>query len=126
MDTPSRQPQVADDHSCLSYDSPAKLVGTISRHTYPGPPNYESIEEGDEAETGLYLDLNEPVCTDESTDGVNEAKSGVKQIQLVVADKAMSERLNSLQGSVITVQGRLFSSITGHHHAPLLLEDLSF
>ncbi len=124
MDTP-QQPQVAEDKSCLSYDSPAKLVGTISRHTYPGLPNYESIEEGDEAETGLYLDLNEPVCTDESTDGVNEAKSGVKQIQLVVADKAMSERLNSLQGSVITVQGRLFSAITGHHHAPLLLEDLS-
>ena len=119
------QPQAANDDQCLSYDSVANLVGTIVRATYPGPPNYESIEEGDEAETGLYLDLNEPVCTGEATDEVNEARSGVKRIQLVIASKDMYERLSALQGSIIALQGRLFSSITGHHHAPLLLEDLS-
>jgi len=119
------QPQAAKDKQCLSYDVTEKLVGVIVRATYPGRPNYESIEDGDEAETGLYLDLNEPVCTLEPTDEVNEAKSEVKRIQLVVKDKDMYERLSALQGSLIAVQGRLFSSISGHHHAPLLLEDLS-
>ena len=49
---------------CLPYEpEPVQMTGTLVRLTFPGRPNYESIEEGDEPETGFYLELSRGVCT---------------------------------------------------------------
>lgn len=37
------------------------IEGKVSEATYPGPPNYESIENGDARETSLILALDKPV-----------------------------------------------------------------
>jgi hypothetical protein len=37
-----------------------KLSGTIIKKTYPGPPNYESIKNGDAREDGIFLKLDQP------------------------------------------------------------------
>ena len=35
-----------------------ELVGTLDLQTFPGPPNYDSIQKGDDIERHFYLKLN--------------------------------------------------------------------
>src|SRR5215831_8689740 len=69
---------------CLSYEpTVVKLTGTIISRTFPGPPNYESIKDGDGPETYWLLVLRRPVCVDQGKPGeFNEAKKGIRRIQL--------------------------------------------
>jgi hypothetical protein len=43
-------------------DSVVTLTGRIMTRTYPGPPNYRDIKQGDRAETQLILVLSKPIC----------------------------------------------------------------
>jgi hypothetical protein len=51
------------EYACLQY-GPIRLVGTIVRQTYAGPPDYESVTEGDEPQVIWLLQLDERVCVD--------------------------------------------------------------
>ena len=52
--------------ACLSYEpSVVQLSGTVIRETFPGPPNYESIERGDKPEVLWWLVLSQPICMEE-------------------------------------------------------------
>jgi len=93
------------------------------RKTFPGPPNYESIQEGDEPETGFYLEVSAGLCTVASPDSMNNdngAFSDVRLVQLVL-DAAGYSHLRPQLGRQVTLRGTLFAHFTGHHHAPLLL-----
>jgi hypothetical protein len=109
---------------CLRYEPDTVAVtGTLARKTFPGRPNYESIADGDEPETGFYLELATPICTVASPDSTrdnNGALRGVRLVQLVL-DSAGYARLRPSLGRQLTVRGTLFAAITGHHHAPLLI-----
>jgi hypothetical protein len=108
---------------CLSYEpDTVSLRGTLRRHTFPGPPNYESVKEGDEPETGFYLHLLRPVCT--VAEDINDAHDNVRLVQLVL-DSTGYARLTPALGHVITIRGTLSSAITGHQHALLQLEVLT-
>ena len=109
---------------CLHYQSRHTLTGRLVRKTYPGAPNYESIEKGDEPETGFYLMLDSPVCTVGGRDFSEEARTSVSQVQLIL-DSSTYAMLRPLISRRIKVSGHLFSSHTGHHHAPLLFEGAS-
>lgn len=104
---------------CLKYEPTiVMLSGKLERRTYPGSPNYENIKKGDEPETGFYLLLKNPICTlgDEESD----PKQNVSLVQLVL-DKKDYDKLRPYLGKVIKLKGSLFAAITGHHHAPILL-----
>jgi hypothetical protein len=46
----------------LTYGSaPFELTGRLELQTFPGPPSYESIKDGDDIERGFYLKLDAPV-----------------------------------------------------------------
>lgn len=62
----SAPPARAVEYSCLQY-GPMKLVGTLVRQTYPGPPDYESISKGDEPRVIWLLQLDERVCVSASS-----------------------------------------------------------
>jgi hypothetical protein len=116
--------------SCLRYEPDTIHVsGVLRRHTYPGPPNYESVRRGDAAETGFYLHLAHPVCArgrpagDGEPDAAATRRDSVRVIQLVL-DSTGYSRLRRSLGRRVTLRGTLFSSHTGHHHAPLLLTPL--
>jgi hypothetical protein len=97
------------------------LHGTVSRETFPGPPNYESIKDGDRPETSWFLDLTHPVCAQEDkTDLLKPGQEGVRRIQLVVS-QAMCLSHKKLVGKRVAVTGTLFGEHTGHHHTPVLL-----
>jgi hypothetical protein len=111
--------------NCLSYDTDSvKLTGTISRKTFPGPPNYESIRRGDKPETYWVLHLSSPICTTASVD--DDAESGVTDLQLILTQKqyALYKKFVGRKARV-TIKGKLSHAITGHHHTPVLLEVVS-
>lgn len=108
--------------ACLPYQPTAVFLrGELVRKTFPGPPNFESVADGDEAETGFYLRLAQPVCTLEGKEDFDNAKKdGVRLVQLVLDQKGYDHWRPKL-GKTVTVKGTLFSGFTGHHHADLLL-----
>ena len=56
----------AADYACLEY-GPIRLVGTLVRQTYAGPPDYESISKGDQPQVIWLLQLDERVCVEASS-----------------------------------------------------------
>jgi uncharacterized protein YecT (DUF1311 family) len=116
----------ATGSSCLPYQSKQTiLIGRLVRKTYPGRPNYESVSHGDEPETGFYLMLDKPVCTAGSDeDPMTAPLANVSQVQLVL-DNSTYTMLRPLISKRIKISGQLFSAHTGHHHAPLLLDNTS-
>lgn len=111
----------ANAAGCLKYEPDmATLVGKLHRATFPGRPNFESIEDGDEPETGFYLSLNPPICTRGKSGGDEQPHDGVQEVQLVLT-KEQYAKLRPQLGRQVKLQGRLFAAFTGHHHADVLL-----
>jgi len=107
---------------CLRYGPDTVTVaGTLSRHTFYGAPGFGEDPRHDEKETGFYLELPAPVCMTSGHDDGDTARAGIRRIQLVL-DAAGYARLRPLLGKRITLRGTLSGAITGHHHAPVLLD----
>src|SRR5215510_7066420 len=101
--------------TCVSYEPEiVTFTGTIRRHTFPGPPNFESVSKGDQAERVWVLHLATPICVSASTDW--EKETGVSNIELVLTkyDKSLVNRR-------VVVSGTLYHAFTGHHHTKILL-----
>jgi len=95
------------------------LSGKLERRTYPGSPNFENVNQGDEPETGFYLLLKNPVCY--AGDEESDPKQNVSLVQLVL-DQKNYDKLQPYLGKSIKLKGSLFGKHTGHHHAPILLD----
>jgi hypothetical protein len=105
---------------CLQYEpNVVSLSGVIVRETHPGRPNYSSVAEGDEPETIWVLKLEKAICVLAGND-IDVEEQNQKEIQLVLNDNQY-RRYRSLLGQKVTVTGRLFHQISGHHHKTLLL-----
>lgn len=110
----------AQRQECLAYDPEVvQLIGTINRLTFPGPPNYESIRQGDKPETYWVLHLPDFVCTQPSADNDGEYK--VTDLQLILTRKQYALYRKFL-GRRVNVTGKISHAITGHHHTPVLME----
>jgi hypothetical protein len=110
---------------CLSYNvAGVQLTGTISRKTFPGPPNYESVRRGDKPETYWILHLARPICTTATAD--DEAESSVTDLQLILPlgmpSKDYAHLKKFLGRKDVMVVGKLMHAISGHHHTPVLVE----
>ena len=108
---------------CLDYEPTfVTLRGVAVRRTYPGPPNYESIKEGDTPETSWVLVLRRPICVDgRSGDLVNVARTDIREIQLVFENQETYQTYRRLLRRRAIVTGVLLGAITGHHHTEVLL-----
>jgi hypothetical protein len=108
---------------CRSY-KPATvgLHGTLVRETFAGPPNYQDIRKGDEAETVWLVKLDSPICIkqDEAEPDVNPRQKDVRRVQLVL-NKEDGERAVALLGKRVVATGSLFGAHSRHHHTPVLL-----
>ncbi len=104
---------------CVSYEPDVVVLkGTIRRHTFPGPPNYESVAKGDLVETVWLLHLTQPICVSASSDW--EKETGVSGLQLVFANSSQYDK--SLLGRKVVVTGTLYHQHTGHHHTKVLIK----
>jgi hypothetical protein len=107
--------------NCLKYEpETVAVIGKLHRKTFPGRPNYESVVNGDEAETGFYMSLESPICTVGDSGADRVAFESVREIQLVLSEKQYATFRPKL-GEKIRLQGQLFSAHTGHHHADVLI-----
>src|SRR5215218_6712402 len=107
--------------TCVSYEPDAvSLTGTIKRHTFAGPPNYESVAKGDQPERIWVLHLTRPICV--SASGDREEEQNVSDLELVFPGAQNDyRRYRSLLNRRVSVKGKLFHQHTGHHHKNVLL-----
>lgn len=119
----SQQQPPSGNAGCVQYEpEPVVLRGVIRRTTFPGPPNYESVADGDAPETYWVLHLEQPICVNASADPFNEARSDVRQLQLVLSSTDDGyQRYRALLGGKVQARGTLFGAHTGHHHTDVLL-----
>jgi hypothetical protein len=110
---------------CLAYaPDTVRITGKLTRHMFYGAPNFGEDPKHDAREPGFYLDLARPICTLMGVaDSGDEAKAKIDRVQLIL-DQPGYARLRPFLGRTITLRGTLVGAITGHHHAPVLLEVL--
>jgi hypothetical protein len=108
---------------CLSYEpASVTLTGRVSLKVFPGRPNYESIKEGDEPEPAWILHLTKSICVKaDGKDEFNVAVEDVSDIHLVLRGKQFSQLKSARRKGAVTLTGRLFHALTGHHHADVLM-----
>src|SRR5579872_2971040 len=88
------------------------LTGTIKILTFPGPPNYTSIKDGDSDETGGYLLLDKPINVENSPqakDSNDQPEENVALLQFVVRDRRHWNKIK--EGNKVRVTGVLFSAL---------------
>ena len=114
------------DLTCLKYEpAMVTLIGVLQSKVYPGPPNYLSIADGDEPETGYYLQLKPPICTVAKQESWMLGHERILEVQLAVSKLQLNQIVTNV-GHVITVKGTLFESFDGHHHTPVLMDVQTF
>jgi hypothetical protein len=108
---------------CLEYGHQVQLTGNLVRETFPGPPNFESVEKGDIPEVAWILYLDKPVCIKgRAGDDFDVGISYLKALQLVMGNKDYYQRAKGLLSKKVIVTGLLFGAHTGHHHTPVLID----
>lgn len=114
-------PRAVGSQTCLSYEpATVSLNGIIKRHTFPGPPNYESVAKGDQPEQVWVLHLSRPICISAGSDF--DTQSNVSDLQLVLVEgQKQYDRYRSMLNKRVEVTGTLFQAQTGHHHTKVLL-----
>ena len=93
------------------------LTGILRRDIYPGPPNFESVKDGDEPQAGFYLHLAAPVCVTDP-DAESTDTSAIVQLNL---DSAGYARLRPSLNRRTTVRGTLYGWDNALQHVPVLM-----
>jgi Domain of unknown function (DUF4431) len=111
------------EKTALNYE-PVKvnLVGTFRLEGFPGRPNYESIEKGDEKETYWILQLDHPidVVVTDRNDPLQLPAKNVRRVQLFL-NQEQYKQYRGFLNEHICAGGVLFHGHTGHHHTEVLL-----
>jgi len=111
------------ESACLDYEpATVTLTGIVISRTFPGPPNYESIRDGDTPENYWLLALPRAICVNQKPgDLTNVAKKKIRRVQLVFSSETDYEKYRRLLGKRVVATGTLYGSHTGHHKTPVLL-----
>ena len=107
---------------CLKYEPEVvQLQGKVKRVVFPGPPNYESVKDGDQPEAHYVLFLPKGVCVQgDPKDEINsESEKEITSMQLMITSY---NKYRPLLGKNVNVKGKLMHSHTGHHHTNVLLQ----
>ena len=115
--------RVADDSFLKCSPNIVKLVGTITKVTFPGPPNYKSVKRGDAPEDYWILKLESPVNVAEDPDypvpDENSPQLDVSELQIDLdGDYKTYEKL---LGKRVEVTGELSQGFTVHHKTPVMI-----
>jgi len=99
------------------------LYGRIIEELFPGPPNYESINNGDRPQFYWVLYINNPVGIVTRSFESEELKDlgNSCSFQLVVPSKFYDDK-NDVIGKFVKVTGQMFIGHSGHHKTKALLD----
>lgn len=99
-----------------------QLTGLIQQQTFAGPPEWESVERGDQALTYWILHLNAAINVgDDRFDFINEPEKNVLEIQLVL-NQQQHKRYETYLEQPVQVSGTLFHQTTGYHFKKILMD----
>lgn len=108
---------------CLSCE-PATVIlrGKISRKTFAGPPNYESVKEGDTPESYWILHLSKLICVnaDEKIIDGEKWEKKISSLQLILSGEQYAQ-YKGLLAKRVEVRGKLMHAHSGHHRTNVLL-----
>jgi len=108
---------------CAPEDGEINVVGTVARVTFAGPPNYESIADGDKPETYWILTTSQSIvicAVGAEKSGGTATNAGQQRLQLVLDDKQY-KLYGSLLNQRVSLTGKVWSAQTGHHHTGVLV-----
>ncbi len=109
--------------SCVTDGKEITLTGVLRKGTFAGPPNFESVANGDTLMTYHYLETDKPMCAfiDTSLEGTSLEKIEPQQhFQLFITkhfDIAKKSLNNKIKITAIPYTGH-----TIYHYTPLVLE----
>jgi hypothetical protein len=120
----SKGEAVIGSQVCLSYEpAMVTLGGTITPKTFPGRPNFESVEKGDEPEKVWTLNVEVPLCTNkDNSNPNNQSETNISELQLVFMGREDYDRYRPMLGKTVNVTGTLYHSYTGHHHTTVMFQ----
>lgn len=102
---------------CLKYEV-VSLHGTLVRQTYPGPPDYESVTQGDRPQVVWILQLDQRICVVDPDPSLPR-EYNEREIQLVSrADQGLPYR--DLLGARVIVTGKLLHGGARHEQRLVL------
>ena len=99
------------------------LYGKVREEVFPGPPNYESINDGDEPQFYWILYVNEPIkLAGRSMEDESLFEKGSScMFQLCLTREIYDKRLDILD-KYVCVNGDVILGHTGHHKTKALLD----
>lgn len=96
-----------------------EVRGMLYEETYPGPPEYMSVEQGDCPEEVVILTLKDPINVRVAQDDdFNEPEQGVRELHVVFADSMPSKHQMNRE---IALKGTLYHAYTAHHRRRVLM-----
>lgn len=101
---------------CYEEGEQIVLSGVLKREVSPGPPNYESILNGDTPEIYWALNPYNKLCVNGNADWGDK-----NQLQLILSNALYKQNEKYLNQSV-SVSGSLVYAVTGHHHTPVMID----
>jgi len=121
-------PSAALAADCHAFETETvTLTGTLYPDTFPGAPNYEDVTQGDEAEVGFYLAVPEPLCMVANDEFETSSDQRLDYLQLILDQKGYDQlRPYLMSEGKLTLKGTITGALTGHHHTPLLLQEVEF
>jgi hypothetical protein len=114
--------KAAEPTGCVDLKKPhaaATLTGVLRAERLAGPPNYESISNGDAEENAFILELPARICADDGE--FIDGSTSFDRVQVSSSVPALLKDLSAAVGRRVTVHGEAFGAHTGHHHAPLVI-----
>jgi hypothetical protein len=94
-----------------------RATGRLKLVSFPGPPNYESIAEGDEEERVFMLELASADCVDLDA----ETSEMMMDVHVSSSEPKLMDALRRAVGRKVTVRGEAFAAHTGHHRSPVVV-----
>lgn len=92
------------------------MTGFLVDGVFPGPPEYESVADGDMAVQARMLFLDEPICV---TGPNGEDAEPIEAIELV---QITCEMADEKLGQTVQLAGTLFPAHTGYHRTRAVLD----
>ena len=100
---------------------PVTLIGNLTKQVFPGPPNYESVTNGDMPEQAWILKLGAPICIDDKGAQADPTLQ-FDTIHIYFTRESINAQFPRFVGARVRVTGDGFAAHSGHHHAPLVVD----
>jgi hypothetical protein len=121
---PKKQSSVQEE-KCLNYGPREKvqLEGQLYQKSFPGPPNYTDIKEGDKEEKFWLIKTPKGFCVNDKGDAWAGKLVNQTDVQLVIMPELINwyETKKSLLTQKVIVTGTLFPQMSGHHKTEVLI-----